>query len=202
MKTLDINNVIEEVAYINKSIGAKKKGVNLTTVSAEYNLTSKELTEKLIELGYKRIKGKFVLEDSVKAINETPEIITDNDGGQNGCQGVLPISELSNNESLSAIVPRTEYNVVQAENTEKINSIIDNFDVLMNMIEEYKKTNVIHTCGIVVQLPSEENGDYKTSVRVNKKVMDQFREFCESHREFTQKELLSMALLEYIERHK
>ena len=72
----------------------------------------------------------------------------------------------------------------------------------MNMIEEYKKTNVIHTCGIVVQLPSEENGDYKTSVRVNKKVMDQFREFCESHKEFTQKELLSMALLEYIEKYK
>ena len=201
MKTLDINNVIEEVAYINKSIGAKKKGVNLTTVSAEYNLTSKELTEKLIELGYKRFKGKFVLEDNVKAINETPEIITDNAGGQNGCQGVLPISELSNNESLSAIVPQTEYNVVQVENTEKINSIIDNFDVLMNIIEEYKKTNVVYTGGIVVQLPAEEK-DYKTSVRVNQKVMDKFREFCESHREFTQKELLSMALLEYIERHK
>ena len=54
---------------------------------------------------------------------------------------------------------------------------------------------------IKIELPYDDE-DYKTSIRVNKVIINEFRNFCEIHNNFTQKELLSMALLEYMEKYK
>ena len=54
---------------------------------------------------------------------------------------------------------------------------------------------------IEIKLPVEEE-DYKTSIKVNKIVMEEFREFCKINKDFTAKDLVSMAIVEYIDKYK
>ena len=54
---------------------------------------------------------------------------------------------------------------------------------------------------IEIKLPVEEE-DYKTSIKVNKVVMEEFREFCKVNKDFTAKDLVSMAIVEYMDKYK
>lgn len=87
----------------------------------------------------------------------------------------------------------------------QIDYINTNFKVLMEMIEIYKEKNFnINENEIYLELPleSEENKDFKTSIRVNKTIWEEFKILCKNQRSYTQKELVSMALKEYIDRYK
>ena len=117
------------------------------------------------------------------------------DGRHSISQSVAP----SESEIITEVAVTKDETIKEAVTVN--NYINDNFNILVEMIEKYKSENQIYKDGLTVRLPKEGTGDYKTSVRVNKIVMDQFRKFCEKNNEFTQKELLSMALLEYIEKY-
>ena len=80
--------------------------------------------------------------------------------------------------------------------------LISNFDVLMEIIEKYKNNNEIPKSDIVIQLPYESDKNYKTSIRIHKEVFEEFKLFCSKNKEFTQKELISMDLVEYMEKYK
>lgn len=83
-----------------------------------------------------------------------------------------------------------------------------NFDILVEMIESYKTQNSKHEIindnkdEIIVELPIDETKEFKTSIRVNKVVWEQFKEFCKNNKHYTQKDLVSMAMLEYMEKYK
>ncbi|MGL4449803.1 MAG: hypothetical protein ACRCTZ_01260 [Sarcina sp.] len=83
--------------------------------------------------------------------------------------------------------------------------LTNNIEVFVHFMEQYKKENIFGqqkpNNKIEIRLGREES-NYKTSIRVNQFVMDKFREFCKDHNEFTTKDLLSMALLEYMEKYK
>lgn len=120
------------------------------------------------------------------------------DVGQQGRQDVGQATKLIIEPKKDNIVPGTTNDLMIQNNYLK-----DNMSVLIEMIEQYKKHNyVVQGKDIVVQLPQEDNGKYKISLRVNQKVMEQFKEFCNKHKQFTQKELISQALLEFMEKYK
>ena len=108
-------------------------------------------------------------------------------------------------QAIKPIIEPKKDNVIQ-EGTKDLmiqnNYLKDNINVLVEMIEQYKKNNVVQGKDIVVQLPQEVDGKYKISLRVNQKVMEQFKEFCNKHKQFTQKELISQALIEFMEKYK
>lgn len=94
--------------------------------------------------------------------------------------------------------------------------LLDNVDALEGLVRAYRGgvtkgdiigdqtkgiVNTKKSKGLTVKLPEENNRGFKTSVRVNDVVFNEFREFCKDHKEFSQKELLSMALLEYLQKH-
>ena len=75
----------------------------------------------------------------------------------------------------------------------------------MEMIEAYKSKNTtVNTdkTEIIVELPLDESKEFKTSIRVNKVIWEQFKEFCKSNKNYTQKDLVSMAMLEYMQKYK
>ncbi|MGL5152960.1 MAG: hypothetical protein ACRC7N_20575, partial [Clostridium sp.] len=77
-------------------------------------------------------------------------------------------------------------------------------EILKEMIEQYKRhksMNTVPTGSIVVELPPEENGDYRKTLRLNKTIYQDFEKFCNKNKEFTIKELVSQALKEFIEKY-
>ncbi|WP_297522697.1 hypothetical protein [uncultured Clostridium sp.] len=92
---------------------------------------------------------------------------------------------------------------------DRITDLVKDIEVVIPPVEEPKKeeiiakvsTEVIKNTEIEINLPKEDE-DYKTSIKVNKIVMEQFREFAKANKEFTPKDLISMAIVEYMENHK
>lgn len=88
----------------------------------------------------------------------------------------------------------------------KILYIDSNFDILIEMIEGYKKDKNLNIKEnqMYLELPLENEDEkyFKTSVRVNKRIWEEFKLFCKDKRSYTQKELVSMALKEYMDKYK
>lgn len=88
----------------------------------------------------------------------------------------------------------------------QLKTLINNYDVLLEMIEVYK-TKVdgdapADTKFITIELPFEDEKDFRKTYRVNKVIAKQFEEFCNEHKEFTVKDLISMALKEYMRKYR
>ena len=172
--------------------------MSLTKIGELLGVNESSIRKKLNKNGYKRVGKRFISE------NESGGQVVGHIVGQEPKQvkSTEETKEISTNSNSDIVVVQEGGNVGQFKDIEKLNTLTNNYDILIEMIEEYKKSHVVHMGGIVVQLPYEDSKDYKTSVRINKTVMEQFRAFCEEHKQFTQKELLSMALVEYMDRYK
>lgn len=119
-------------------------------------------------------------------------------------QYVKGVAQEVRQEAGQAIEPKKDDVIQEGTNDLMIqnNYLKNNMSVLVEMIEQYKKHNdVVQAKDIVVQLPVENDGKYKISLRVNKVVMEQFKEFCNKHKQFTQKELISQALLNFMKQY-
>lgn len=81
-------------------------------------------------------------------------------------------------------------------------SLAQNYDKIMGLVNRYDNQYDKVYDGIIVELPIETKADYRTTIRVNNVVWDQFDDFASNHSEFTKKDLLSMALKEYIEKYR
>lgn len=188
MRLLNKDNILEQVEYINKILRGKKRG--FTRIATEdFNMTSEELLNQLKLFGYSKSKNQFVLQDEGQSVLQVNIV----DEGQGVGQDVV------HNESEVIVLPKKDNALPLEKGNYK--KLMSNFDVLMEMIEKYKKTNEVPVSDIVVQLPYESDKNYKTSIRIHKEVFEEFKLFCSKHKEFSQKELISMALLEYMNKY-
>lgn len=185
MRLLNKDNIIEQVEYINKILRGKKKGFTRIAME-EFNKTPNELMSELSSFGYSKLKNQFILQEVGQSVlqEKTEEV------GQ----------DVVHNETEVIVLPK-EDSVAPLEK-ENYKKLMSNFDVLMDIIERYKKNNEIPVSDIVVQLPYESDKNYKASIRIHKEVFEEFKLFCSKHKEFSQKELISMALVEYMEKYK
>lgn len=177
MRLLNKDNILEQVEYINKILRGKKKGFN-RIATEDFNIASEELLNQLKSFGYIRVKNQFVIEDRGQCVRP----------------------DVAPKETDVIVLPKKD-NVAPVEK-ENYQKLMSNFDILMEMIEKYKKNNEIATSDIVVQLPYESDKGYKASIRIHKEVLEEFKVFCSNHKQFSQKELISMALVEYMDKYK
>lgn len=189
MRLLNEYNILEQVEYINKILRGKKKGFNRIS-KEDFNITSEELLNKLNSFGYSKVKNQFVLQDEGQCV------LQENIENVGQCVG----QDVVHNKTDIIVLPKKD-NVVPSENENYI-KLMSNFDILMEMIDKYKKNNEIPKSDIVVQLPHESDKNYKASIRIHKEVFEEFKEFCSKNKEFSQKELISMALVEYMNKYK
>ncbi|NOW25508.1 hypothetical protein [Clostridium butyricum] len=92
--------------------------------------------------------------------------------------------------------------VINEDMKNNLISLAQNYDKIMNLINQYDKLYDKRYDGIIIELPIESKTDYRTTIRINNVIWEQFDEFANQHSEFTKKDLLSMALKEYIEKYK
>ncbi|MDY3361209.1 MAG: hypothetical protein SOY04_12610 [Clostridium celatum] len=179
MKFSDMS-IDDLVDYVNNKLIL---GNSLVRIASELNVNESSIRKKLKKAGYKRSGNEFIYV------------------GQSGGQVVSSSIKSNIPEERAIKVGQKEDGVLQGKDKKNFIELMSNFNVIMEMVEQYKKSSVLPTGDIVIQLPYEETKDYKTSIRVNKTIMEQFREFCDKHKEFSQKELISAALMEFMDRY-
>ncbi|MGL5152986.1 MAG: hypothetical protein ACRC7N_20705 [Clostridium sp.] len=203
--------IVELLELTNKNI---QYGLSVSQIGQLFNPIIKEdrIRKKLNKNGYKRVKDK----DKTKTIFELQDV--GQDVGQGVGQGVGHTKTSEVKSEVKRIKPKTEVirkddvgqcraNVGQLELVEGIEkdnfiTLMKNFNTIMEMVEHYKNNSMIEKGDIIIHLPQEEDKSFKASLRVNKVVLEQFKVFCNNHKEFSQKDLLSMAMVEYINKHK
>lgn len=108
------------------------------------------------------------------------------------------------NKQLNTISSAENVEIIDNLDKSKLQNLIDNYTVIFQMVQMFKENQQIHLKdnNIVVELPQENNKSFKVSYRVNEIIHNQFKAFCKEHTEFTSKDLLSMALKEFMEKYK
>lgn len=161
---------------------------------------NKEKETKILEL-YRQGLGINKIASMLKIKKNIIKNIIDKTGVQSDIQNAgqdIP-REVIQNEVIEEVA------ITEVKLTKQQKYINTNFDILVEMIEAYKvNKNTITTdkTEIIVELPLDEFKEFKTSIRVNKVIWEQFKEFCKSNKNYTQKDLVSMAMLEYMQKYK
>lgn len=156
---------------------------------------SKDKEPKILEL-YKQGLGINEIASMLKIKKNIIKNIIDKARVQNTGQEVIQA------ETIEEVAITKAYEVKLTKQQKYINT---NFDILVEMIEAYKSKNTtVNTdkTEIIVELPLDETKEFKTSIRVNKVIWEQFKEFCKNNKNYTQKDLVSMAMLEYMQKYK
>ncbi|MFD3158869.1 hypothetical protein ACFIJ5_18835 (plasmid) [Haloimpatiens sp. FM7330] len=94
-----------------------------------------------------------------------------------------------------------------AKNYDKISKVLEWFENKNDdkcMTDDTCVTNVIEVIDDKIKINLPDSEEKRTTIRVNAKVWDDFNEFCssENNKHLKKRDILSMALLEFIDRYK
>lgn len=167
-----------DINYINKLLG---EGKTVKEIRENLGYSEKKFQKEIKNLGYK-------FDQKLKQYINTSE--------------VMNISDFNNN-TLSNTTCNTE--IIDNTDKENLNFIGENIELLKEMLMYYKRNKESNTNnnGIVIDLIDDkaiDNGKPK-SVRVNQHVWLEWQEFTKKST-FSSKDLISMALVEYLKKYK
>lgn len=90
------------------------------------------------------------------------------------------------------------------------NNIIDlaaNYERIKNMLDDYEHTNSIHAQSEIlevntgIKIDSPEGEVERTTVRISKDILNKWNKFCDKNKQFSKKDLLGQAMLEFIQKY-
>lgn len=169
-------------------------GASLVSIAKEvFNMNESSIRKRLNKAGYKRVDNKFILVDENK-YEDSKKIVS---VGQ--VELAVPAVTLEYDDSKSVIISN--------DIKENIIGLASNYDRIMAMLNKYegeydKKYEDEYDNSIIIELPVETKKDYRATTRVNNVIWDQFGEFCNNNKEYTKRDLVSMALKEYMNKYK
>lgn len=90
--------------------------------------------------------------------------------------------------------------VINSDMEQKLLNLIKYHDKLMDIVINFDDNEItdINPKEIIIKLPKDEDRSFRTTIRVNDVVWKRFKCFCEKNIDFAQKDLISMALVEYL----
>lgn len=197
----DIKNINEIALYMNAELskGRTQKDIEIN----DFKVNERVIEKKLKRKGYKKINNQYILDDNsnTKVTTKEPKVISshqeDKDKKYDNDITVVTKGEYDNNNTIVINDKNIKNNLIE---------LARNYDKILRIIEAYDKNNDAQYDaqydGIVIELPMETKSDFRTTVRVNNVIWEQFNIFAVEHKEFTKRDLLSMALSEYMRKHK
>ena len=211
---------VDELAeYINEQLA---EGRSLTRIAKEdLEVSESTIRRRLTKNNrYKRVDDKFIRQSDTEIIYHK-NIIDESDKeydrqsvrqnvGQDDRQLVSPSVTVENMELIPEdkcfknITETKSQGVILDIESTKYKGLISNYDILMQMIEEYKNSidHRVKYSGLVIELPHEEQKDFRVTLRLNDVVYKEFKEFADNNKQFTIKELVSQALKEFVDKYK
>lgn len=173
-----------DINYINKLL---REGKTVREIRKIVGYTEKKFQREVKSLGYK--------------FDQKLKQYINNDIGNN-VDDIVKVSNFNSN-TLSNTTCNT--NIIDNEDKENLNFIGENIELLKEMLMYYKRNKKSNTNnnGIVINLIDDKHmkNDNPKSVRVNYFVWDEWKEFTDKSN-FSSKDLISMALKEYMNKHK
>jgi len=178
---LDIDQLVK---YVNLEL---KKNSNLSV-----NKLCDKLEIKRSTLKTKLQKEKYFFNTNNRSYEKNKDVIENDDTNKN--------KDISTNDSTMKEVISNNDNDMTFSHQMKSNlmELAKNYDKIMTLINSDKNM----TDGIIIELPVETKDNYRTTIRINNVVWENFKEFCVQNKMFTQRDLLSMALTEYVNKYK
>lgn len=108
--------------------------------------------------------------------------------------------------SNTEVINKNESKDLIVSDADKVSDLIKNYDDIKTMLNWFKNKEyensiieVIQDNRIKIDIDTEETK--RTTILINKKIYDDFNMFCQRHKEYDKKDLLSMALLEYMQKY-
>ena len=174
-------NIEEQVKYLNEKLS---EGHTVIRIREDIAIGEKALQKLIKQGGYKyNPKARKYIKTTIPdvVVEETTTVITN--------------------------VVDKNTNVVQSIGNSNIKYLSDNFTILKELIENYKRatTNATtqSTTGIVVDLVDDKHLNPKPkSLRINEFVWEDWQKFCEENKYYSKQDLVSMALKTYINLYK
>ena len=189
----DINNIGEVVVYLNNELakGRTQKEIEINDFRVNERVIAKRLTSRR----YKKIDNQYIKYD-----NRGAEVIkTKTEERDNNHIKVIEDSKQEYDNSNTLVIK-------QKEIQNKLIGLAKNYDKILKIIQEYDEQSDEQSdknnSNISIQLPMENKTDFRATIRVNNVVWENFSDFTNKHKEFTKRDLISMALKEYMENHK
>lgn len=189
----DINNIGEVVVYLNNELakGRTQKEIEIN----DFKVNERVIAKRLISRGYRKIDNQYIKYD-----NRGAEVIkTKTEERDNNHIKVIEDSKQEYDNSNTLVIK-------QKEIQNKLIGLAKNYDKILKIIQEYDEQSDEQSdknnSNISIQLPMENKTDFRATIRVNNVVWENFSDFTNKHKEFTKRDLISMALKEYMENHK
>lgn len=188
----DINNIEEVIIYLNSELtkGRTQKDIEINDFKVNERVIAKRLTSR----GYKRIDNQYIKYDK-----ENTKVINTNKNKHEDNQSIVIKDDKKDNDNNTLVINQTEIQ-------NKLIGLAQNYDKILEIIQAYAKNDDAqydkNNRNIVIHLPIETKADFRATIRVNNVVWDSFSDFANNHKEFTKRDLISMALKEYMENHK
>lgn len=189
----DINNINEVVEYLNNELakGRTQKEIEIN----DFKVNERVIAKRLISRGYRKIDNQYIKYDN----SNTRVIKANKNKYDNNHTEVIGDDKQEYDNSNTLVIN-------QKEIQNKLIGLAQNYDKILKIIQEYdQKYDAQYDkeyAGIVVELPIETKTDFRATIRVNNVIWDNFSNFANNHKEFTKRDLISMALKEYMENHK
>lgn len=189
----DINNIGEVVVYLNNELakGRTQKEIEIN----DFKVNERVIAKRLISRGYRKIDNQYIKYD-----NSNTRVIKGNKNKYDNNHTEVIGDDKQEYDNSNTLV------INQKEIQNKLIGLAQNYDKILKIIQEYdQKYDAQYDkeyAGIVVELPIETKTDFRATIRVNNVIWDNFSNFANNHKEFTKRDLISMALKEYMENHK
>lgn len=179
---------VDKIVTIINSELKKNNNINVNKIIDKIGLKRKTVKDKLERAGY-----IFNAEIRQYVIEGKKDVIP-----------TVTASKIEPLEVVEVIEKAPSQNATDLTVPEKYRGLFTKYDVLMKMIEEYEMTGSQNvTRGILtIELPHETKTDTRATFRINDVVYQRFKEFADKHKQFTVKELISQALIEFMEKYK
>lgn len=165
---------------INKML---EQGNSVKVIRETLGIGEKNFQKQIKELGYK-YNQKIKQYEKIEA-----QTITSQSKDYSNNTGVINKNDIVSNLDIK-----------------KLSEIVNYYDDLKELLtwfknKEYENSiiEVIQDNRIEIDLATDEAK--RTTILVNKKIYDDFNMFCNKHKEYDKKDLLSMALLEYMQKY-
>lgn len=167
---------IEQILELQRQRISEKQIINMFGGTKAFNRIIKKYD-------YKRddTTGQYIPRSTVSSTNDSTDSTT----------------QISTKSSTSEAMDKQEMQIL---GNELIDTLTNEQGTLIEMIQWFKTYKQTTTGDIVIELPVSEN--VMTSCRANKVIWDQFGEFAKNNRTFSKGDLLSQALIEFMNKYK
>lgn len=185
---------IEQLSeFVNKEL---LEGESLVSIAKKISVNESSIRKKLNKAGYKRVENQFKLVANTQ-YEESKMIVRG--------------EEYKPSIAIKEVIEENKNIIVPKDIKENIIGLATNYDRIMKMLNQYEgeydkkyedEYDGENDKSIIIELPVETKKDYRATTRVNNVIWEQFGEFCDENKTYTKRDLVSMALKQYMDKYR